>query len=103
MPKTIPPDIRDRGTITHEDVLSLNFIREPSPYYFRGHFREGLRSRIIQVLDPRDVRVETHGLSFFHQFNKFRRSPIAFYRNVLTCRLKVLADIYQITACLPKV
>ena len=62
MPKTIPPDIRDRGTITHEDVLSLNFIREPSPYYFRGHFREGLRSRIIQVLDPRDVRVETHGL-----------------------------------------
>jgi len=55
-------DIRDKGTISHEDVLGLNFVREPSPYYFRGHFREGLRSRIIQVLEPRDVRAETHGI-----------------------------------------
>jgi len=54
-------DIRDLGTITHDDVLDLNFIRKPSPYYFRGHFREGLRSRIIQVLDPDDVRAETRG------------------------------------------
>lgn len=58
---TKPDDIRDCGSITHEDVLGLNFIRKPSPYYFRGHFREGLRSRIIQVLDPGDVRAETHG------------------------------------------
>jgi hypothetical protein len=54
-------DIRDLGTITHDDVLDLNFIRKPSPYYFRGHFREGLRSRIIQVLYPDDVRTETRG------------------------------------------
>lgn len=57
-----PDDIRDLDTITHEDVLGLNFIRKPSPYHFRGHFREGLRSRIIQVLDPLDVRAETRGL-----------------------------------------
>lgn len=66
-------DIRDKGTISHEDVLGLNFVRKPSPYYFRGHFREGLRSRIIQVLDPRDVRAETHGL--MHQ--GIRRYPMA--------------------------
>jgi hypothetical protein len=41
--------------------LGLNFIRKPSPYYYRGHFREGLRSRIIQVLSPDDVQAETHG------------------------------------------
>jgi hypothetical protein len=61
VPSVESNDIRDLGTITHEDVLELNFIRKPSPFYFRGHFREGLRSRIIQVLDPDDVRAETRG------------------------------------------
>ena len=66
-------DIRDRGSITHEDVLGLNFIHKPSPYYFRGHYREGLRSRIIQVLDPDDVKAETRGL--LHA--GIRRYPLA--------------------------
>ena len=61
MPSAELNDIRDKGTITHEDVLGLNFIRKPSPYYYRGHFREGLRSRIIQVLNPDHVRAETRG------------------------------------------
>ena len=73
MSQHLANDIRDKGTISHEDVLGLNFVRKPSPYYFRGHFREGLRSRIIQVLDPRDVRAETHGL--MHQ--GIRRYPMA--------------------------
>jgi len=55
-------DIRDRQTITHDDILGLNFIHSPSKYYFRGHFREGLRSRIMQVLDPEDVKKETRGI-----------------------------------------
>ncbi|MCG6910627.1 MAG: hypothetical protein LJE94_10950 [Deltaproteobacteria bacterium] len=57
-----PIDIRDRETITHEDVLALNFIRNASRYRFRGHFTEGLRSRIIQLLDPEDVANETKGI-----------------------------------------
>ncbi|MBW1889704.1 MAG: hypothetical protein JRI93_04140 [Deltaproteobacteria bacterium] len=73
MPETIAPDIRDRKTITHEDVLGLNFIRKPSKFYFRGHFREGLRSRIIQILDPRDVRIETRGV----MREGIRRYPLA--------------------------
>ena len=83
MPRTKPADIRDLGTITHKDVLGLNFIRKPSPYYFRGHFREGLRSRIIQVLDPRDVRAETGGV----MHAGIRRYPLA-----RPLRMMIIAD-----------
>ena len=86
-------DIRDRGTIIHEDVLSLNFIRKPSPYYFRGHFREGLRSRIIQLLDPRDVRAETRGL--MHE--GIRHYPLARPLRMLRIFRKPISSLGDIT------
>lgn len=56
------PDIRDRPYLTHEDVLGLNFIKRPCPFVFRRHHRTGLRSHILQVLDPPDVAKERNGV-----------------------------------------
>ena len=54
-------DIRDKSYITHEDVLALNFIRKPSAYVFRKYHKQGLRSHIMEVLDPVDVLKQNNG------------------------------------------
>jgi hypothetical protein len=54
-------DIRDLDRIEHADILALNFIRSDAPYVFRRHFRNGLRSRIIEVLEPQAVALECRG------------------------------------------
>jgi hypothetical protein len=54
-------DIRDKSYITHEDILSLNFIREPVAYVFRKYHKQGLRSHIMEVLDPKDVLKQKKG------------------------------------------
>ena len=56
------PDIRDRPDLHHEDILALNFVRSDCRYIFRRHFRCGLRSHILEVLDPKAVRLETEGV-----------------------------------------
>lgn len=56
------PDIRDKPTLSHDDIIALNFIKRPSRFFFRHHFREGLRSRLIQVLELSDVLIETEGV-----------------------------------------
>lgn len=55
-------DIRTKPTLSNNDIVSLNFIRQPCPYCFRIHYREGLRSRLLQVLKPEDVRREAQGV-----------------------------------------
>jgi hypothetical protein len=55
-------DIRTKPTLSNNDILNLNFIRQPCPYYFRIHYREGLRSRLLQVLNLEDVLHETQGV-----------------------------------------
>ncbi|MEE4114322.1 MAG: hypothetical protein V2I40_15990 [Desulfobacteraceae bacterium] len=57
----MPEDIRNRSTINHADVAALNFVRASVPYVFRRHFRQGLRSHIMEILDPSDVSVEQTG------------------------------------------
>lgn len=54
-------DIRNKPTISHSDVIALNYIISPSPYIFRRHFRQGLRSHVMQVLHPADVATENTG------------------------------------------
>jgi len=54
-------DIRDKSHITHEDVLALNFIRKPGAYVFRKYHKQGLRSHIMEVLDPGDVFKQNQG------------------------------------------
>jgi hypothetical protein len=55
-------DIRDKPYIDHKDVLGLNFIRDPGSYVYRRHYRQGMRSHIMEVLDPKDVKNETKGI-----------------------------------------
>ena len=43
-------DPRDKLSLTHEDVVAMNFVRAPGIYVFRRHYRAGLRSHIMQVL-----------------------------------------------------
>jgi len=54
-------DIRDKSHITHEDVVGLNFIRKPGVYVFRKYHKQGLRSHIMEVLDPEDVLKQNKG------------------------------------------
>jgi hypothetical protein len=55
-------DIFDKPTLSHNDIVQLNFIKHPSRFFFRNHFREGLRSRLIQVLELSDVVLENRGV-----------------------------------------
>lgn len=54
-------DIRDKSRITHEDILALNFVRKPSAYVFRKYHKQGLRSHIMEVLDPEDLIKQIKG------------------------------------------
>jgi hypothetical protein len=54
-------DIRDKAHIRHEDIIELNFIRKPGAYVFRKYHKQGLRSQIMEVLDPDDVIKQNRG------------------------------------------
>lgn len=58
----MPEDIRDISYIGHKDVVALNFVRNPCPYAFRRHFRQGLRSHIMEILRPSDLELEKNGM-----------------------------------------
>ncbi len=58
----MPEDIRDKPYLIHKDILGLNFIRDPGIYLYRRHYRSGLRSHIMQVLNPEDVEKEKNGI-----------------------------------------
>ena len=42
--------------------MGLNFIKASGIFVFRRHFREGLRSQIMEILDPEAVANETKGI-----------------------------------------
>ncbi len=48
--------------LIHKDILGLNFIRDPGIYLYRRHYRSGLRSHIMQVLNLEDVEKENKGI-----------------------------------------
>jgi hypothetical protein len=54
-------DIRDKATLDHADVAALNFVNSSAPYVYRRYFRQGLRSHIMEILDPSDVLTEQTG------------------------------------------
>jgi hypothetical protein len=58
----MPQDIRDKPSIRHDDVIGLNFINAASPYFFRKHFRQGLRSHVMEILKRSDVQIENTGV-----------------------------------------
>jgi hypothetical protein len=55
-------DVREKASLNHEAVVSLNFIRDPSIFVFRRHYRQGLRSHIMEVLSRIDVIRERDGI-----------------------------------------
>jgi len=55
-------DIRDMPNLSSKDVQGLNFIRNPGSYVFRRHYRQGLRSHVMEVLNPQDVEKEKQGV-----------------------------------------
>ena len=54
-------DIRDQSYIRHDDIIGLNFIKNPGCYVYRKYHKQGLRSQIMEVLDPDDVARQTKG------------------------------------------
>jgi len=55
-------DIREKASLRHEEVLSLNFIKDPGVYIFRRHYTQGLRSHVMEVLRRDDVEKERKGI-----------------------------------------
>ena len=87
----MPEDIRNQPSISHEDVIALNFVRSSTPYVFRRHYRQGLRSHIMEVLDPSDVKIEQSG----KVIDGMRWFPIAAPRRmfrIFRARLKTLEN-----------
>jgi len=54
-------DVREKPYLNEEDVLALKFIRCPALYTYRRHYRQGLRSHIMEVLNPEDTQRESKG------------------------------------------
>jgi len=54
-------DIRDKTSLTGEEVVQLNFINDSGKYYFRKHNRQGMRSHVLEVLSTDDILKETNG------------------------------------------
>ena len=84
-------DIRDMPYIGHDDVIGLNFIRNPSPYFFRRHFRQGLRSHILEVLKPAHIETEATGILIDGRRWYPKARPLKIFR-IFRTRLKTLAD-----------
>ena len=84
-------DIRDKAFVTHEDVVNLNFISDHSPFLFRRHHRQGLRSHIFEVVRRADVERERTGVMAdgLHWFPK--AEPVRVFR-IFRTRLKTLED-----------
>ena len=73
-------DIREKAYLYHNDILGLNFIKAPGIFVFRRHYREGLRSQIMEILDPKALTYETKGV-FINGMRLFpKASPSKMFR-----------------------
>jgi hypothetical protein len=55
-------DVREKASLNHQEVVSLNFVRESGTYFFRRHYKQGLRSHVMEVLRRDDVERERAGV-----------------------------------------
>ena len=55
-------DPRDKLSLSHQDVVAMNFVRAHGIYVYRRHYRAGLRSHIMQVLLREDLDRERTGI-----------------------------------------
>ncbi|MBW2171229.1 MAG: hypothetical protein JRF69_04485 [Deltaproteobacteria bacterium] len=84
-------DIRDRPYLSHQDVLKLDFVRDPGVFFFRKHYRTGLRSHIMEVLDPAEVEKETKGVEVDGMMLYPRAEPLKMLR-IFRTRFETLRD-----------
>ena len=84
-------DIRDCAFIGHDDVVGLNFIKTDVAYHFRRHFRQGLRSHVMEVLRSADIEVEKFGTCIDGIKRYPRAKPIRIFRLFRT-RLATVAE-----------
>ena len=72
----VSEDIRNKRAICHSDVVALNFITTSPPCVFRRHYRQGLRSHVMEILYPSEVITENTGILIdgVRQFPKARPS-----------------------------
>ena len=91
-------DIRDKPYITHDDVMRLNFINKHVPYIFRRHYRQGLRSHVMEILHPSDLSVESSGIVVNGRRWFPKAKPFKIFRLFRT-RLKVLQKALKEIAC----
>ena len=87
-------DIRDRPYLSHQDVLRLDFVRDPGVFFFRKHYRTGLRSHIMEVLDPAEVEKETNGVEVDGMMLYPRAEPLKMLR-IFRTRFESLNDAEQ--------
>jgi len=73
-------DIREKPFIRPEDVLALNFVRSSPARAFRTHHRQGLRSHILEVLDPEDLQAEQAGVVENGLLRFPRARPVKMFR-----------------------
>jgi hypothetical protein len=84
-------DVRDRPYINHQDILDLNFVRDPGVYVYRKHYRTGLRSHIMEVLDPTDVEQETKGIEIDGMMSYPQAEPLKMLR-IFRIRFETLRE-----------
>ena len=87
----MPEDIRDKPYLIHKDILGLNFIRDPGIYLYRRHYRSGLRSHIMQVLNPEDVEKEKNGI-IIDGFRWYPRAKPLKMLRIFRTRFNILED-----------
>jgi len=87
-------DPRGKLSLTHEDVVALNFVRAPGIYIYRRHYRAGLRSHIMQVLRREDVEKEQWGVDSDGIRRFPRAKPVKMLR-IFRTRFKSLEDAEQ--------
>lgn len=95
----MPADIRDKPTIGHAEVIALNFINSATAYHFRKHFRQGLRSHVMEILAPQDLKAEREGcfIDDVRWFPRARpRCVLRIFRSRLPTLDKALDEIQRV-------
>ncbi|MCP4669513.1 MAG: hypothetical protein GY849_24530, partial [Deltaproteobacteria bacterium] len=87
-------DIREKARLDIEDILGLNFVKSPGIYSFRKHYRMGLRSHIMEVLDPGEAEKENKGVMVDGLTWFPRAKPLKMLR-IFRTRFKDLGDALE--------
>ena len=89
----VSDDIRNKLAIYHSDVIALNFIRSSPPYVFRRHYRQGLRSHVMEILHAADVVTENTG-TIVDGVRKFPRAVPKIMFRIFRTRFTTFEEVW---------